>query len=168
MNQQSIISMLSDITIGTIIAWVGVIAAIITAIGATAVKIYKVFDKARDLKDENDAFLKMVKLHDEQLNTINDALKDIQRKLERNRKTEFVKLRHSIIRDAEEYVSKGNITIRQLRSLEEMYGEYHDDMHGNSYVTTLMKKVRVLPVIGRLNDKFEDITDDINDINIEE
>ena len=98
----------------------------------------------------------MVKEHDELLKSIKDDLADMkQKQLERD-KADFVRLKYSIVRAAEEYISKNEITIRQLKSLEENYEEYHKN-HGNSYVTTLMWKVRKLPVLGALDENGEDI-----------
>ena len=156
METKEVVQTLSAIPIGTIIAWVVVIAGIITAIIAATIKMYKVFETTHRIKEENDEFKKMVKEHDELLKSIKDDLADMkQKQLERD-KADFVRLKYSIVRAAEEYISKNEITIRQLKSLEENYEEYHKN-HGNSYVTTLMWKVRKLPVLGALDENGEDI-----------
>ena len=100
----------------------------------------------------------MVKDHDEQLKLINDKLSCIQDNLTKRDKADLKSMRYSIVRAGEEYVSMGKITIRQLRALEELFEDYHDK-HGNGYVTTLMRKVRALPVIGRLDEDDNDIED---------
>ena len=43
----------------------------------------------------------------------------------------------------------------KFNMLEEMYEKYHNK-HGNSYVTTLMRKVRLLPVVGTLDENDDD------------
>lgn len=81
----------------------------------------------------------------------------IIQKLEKQESLDFKNLRHSIVKAGESYVNRGSVKIRELRSLEELYEEYTDTYDGNSYVETLMTKVRALDVIGRLNEHGEDI-----------
>lgn len=158
METTDVIQTLSSIPIGTIIAWITVIVGIITAIVTGTIKLYKAFEKTHEMKEENLEFRKMVKDHDEQLKLINDKLSCIQDNLTKRDKADLKSMRYSIVRAGEEYVSMGKITIRQLRALEELFEDYHDK-HGNGYVTTLMRKVRALPVIGRLDEDDNDIED---------
>ncbi|MBR4590675.1 MAG: hypothetical protein IKO36_08490 [Bacteroidaceae bacterium] len=158
METTDVIQTLSSIPIGTIIAWVTVIVGIITAIVTGTIKLYKAFEKTHEMKEENLEFRKMVKDHDAQLKLINDKLSCIQDNLTKRDKADLKSMRYSIVRAGEEYVSMGKITIRQLRALEELFEDYHDK-HGNGYVTTLMRKVRALPVIGRLDEDDNDIED---------
>lgn len=158
METTDVIQTLSSIPIGTIIAWITVIVGIITAIVTGTIKLYKAFEKTHEMKEENLEFRKMVKDHDAQLKLINDKLSCIQDNLTKRDKADLKSMRYSIVRAGEEYVSMGKITIRQLRALEELFEDYHDK-HGNGYVTTLMRKVRALPVIGRLDEDDNDIED---------
>ena len=158
METTDVIQTLSSIPIGTIIAWITVLVGIITAIVTGTIKLYKAFEKTHEMKEENLEFRKMVKDHDAQLKLINDKLSCIQDNLTKRDKADLKSMRYSIVRAGEEYVSMGKITIRQLRALEELFEDYHDK-HGNGYVTTLMRKVRALPVIGRLDEDDNDIED---------
>ena len=97
-----------------------------------------------------------MKDHEEEIKTIKEILLDIQNKLDENDKLELKNLRHKIVRAAEEYIANDKITIRQLKALEELFEEYHK-RNGNSYVSTLMQKVRLLPVIGELDEDGNDI-----------
>lgn len=155
METQSVIGLLSSIPVGTIVSWFIVISGIITSIVMGTIKMYKMFEKTHELKEENIEFRNMVVSHDEQLKVISEKLSTIQSCLDLREKAELKKMRYSIVRAGEEYVSLQKITIRQLKSLEEMFEEYHDK-HGNGYVTTLMRKVRALPVI----DADDDIEND--------
>lgn len=156
MGKEEILSRLLAVPAGTIIAWVLVIAGIIAGIATCTIKLFKLFENAHKLKDENDEFIKMVRNHDDQLKEIMVKLTSIQDNLDNHNKADLKKMRYSIVRAGEEYVSEGRITIRQLKSLEEMFDEYHD-MHGNGYVATLMTKVRELPVIGKLDENDNDL-----------
>lgn len=155
METKEVVQTLYAIPIGTFIAWGIVIIGIITAIVAATIKLYKAFEKTHEIKEENIEYKKMVNEHENQLKEVKDVLQSILAKLDEQDKLEFSRLRYSIVRAGEEYVSLGSITIRQLRSLEEMYEKYHNK-HGNSYVTTLMRKVRLLPVVGTLDENDDD------------
>ena len=150
MESQGIIQQLSAIPIGTIIAWTTVLASIIGVVSTGTIKLYKIFEKAHETKEENEEFKKLVKDHEEEIKSIKDILLEIKSKIDENDKLELKNLRHKIVRAAEEY------TIRQLKALEELFEEYHK-RNGNSYVSTLMQKVRLLPVIGELDEDGNDI-----------
>ena len=156
MESQSIIQQLSAIPIGTYIAWITVLASIIGVVSTGTIKLYKVFEKAHETKEENEEFRKLVKGHEEEIKAIKEILLNIQNKLDENDRLELKNLRHNIVRAAEEYIANGKITIRQLKALEELFEEYHK-RNGNSYVSTLMQKVRLLPVIGELDEDGNDI-----------
>lgn len=158
MGTSDVIKTLSSIPIGTIIAWISVIVSIVAAIVVGTIKMYKAFEKTHEIKGENLEFRRMVKDHDEQLHLINDKLSCIQENLNKRDRAELKNMRYSIVRAGEEYISIGKITIRQLKVLEELFEDYHDK-HGNGYVTTLMRKIRALPVIGRLDEDDNDIED---------
>lgn len=156
METKEVVQTLYAIPIGSYIAWGTVIIGIIALIVASTIKLYKIFEKTHEIKEENKAYRKMVSEHDSQLKEIKEVLQSVLAKLDEQDKVEFSRLRYSIVRAGEEYVSQGSITIRQLRSLEEMYEKYHSK-HGNSYVSTLMNKVRCLPVSGMLDENDNDI-----------
>lgn len=161
MGTAEVIKTLSSIPIGTLIAWITVIVGIIATIVMWTIKLYKAIEKTHEIKEENLGFRKMVKDHDAQLKLINEKLSCIQENLSKRDKADLKSMRYSIVRAGEEYISMGKITIRQLKVLEELFEDYHDK-HGNGYVTTLMRKVRALPVIGRLDENDNDIEETDN------
>ena len=156
MKTNDVVAILSSIPIGTIIAWITVIGGMLTGICAGTIKLYKLFEKTHEMKEENEEFIRLVKSHDEQLLAIKQSIDVIQDTLDRREKSEIKRLRYSLIRAMEEYVSKGEITIRQLTSLEESFEDYHNH-NGNGYVTTMMRKVRALPVKGKLDEEGNDL-----------
>lgn len=155
MNKTDIINFLLSIPVGTIIAWATIVIPIVIAIGLFLVKLYNFFKVLYKIQEKNDDFKVIVKDHDEQLKNISEQLVKIQVTLDKRDEIDMKKMRHSIVQAGEEAVSDGYITIRKLRSLEELYDEYRHT--GNGYVTTLMKKVRMLRVIGELDENGEDI-----------
>ena len=161
METTDVVNLVSGISIGTVIAWITVIFGVLSAIVAVSIKLYKVFERAHKITEEHSEFKNLVKSHDEQLKTISNQISYLQKSIDDQKKDELAKCRYDICRAGEEYLSNGSLTIRQLKSLEEMFDRYHTK-HGNGYVTTLMRKVRTLPVVGKLDENDEDIDDDDN------
>lgn len=168
MDTKSVWELLSEIPIGTIVAWVIVLATIIGAICTGTIKLYKLFTKYREIKDENKEVKEAVKRHDEQFETIkqetqilNDKLDNVIDTLNAQNEQSLVELRHSIVRAAEEAILDGKISIRKYKALHEMFEQYEkpgaDGKKHNGYCATIMGKVDLLPVVGRLDENDEDI-----------
>ena len=151
-DTQEIWKFLSGIPIGTIVAWVIVIAAIISALCAGTIKLYKLFTKYKEAKDKDEKQQKIIEEHDNTLKEIEQCLEDIKQSLSEQKDVNLKQLRHTIVHTCEDALEKGKISINKLRSLEEMYEEYTDVFHANSYVTTLVLRVRELPIVGKLDE----------------
>lgn len=180
MDTKPIWDLLSGITIGRVIAWVFVIGAIVSALCAGTIKLYKVFTKYKELKDKEERQTKTVESHEAALRDNGETLKEISKRLgaieeamkvieshegmlkeyrasldaiskslEEQKDVNLKQIRHTIVHTCEDALERGEISINKLRSLEEMYQEYTDVFHGNSYVTTLVKRTRQLPIIGK-------------------
>lgn len=152
MDTQSIWDLLSSIPIGTIVAWIVVIYAIITVLCTGAIKLYKVFTKYKEMKDKDLKQTEVIINHDNTLREIEKSLQSINKSLEEQKEVNLKQIRHTIVHTCEEALEKGEISINKLRSLEEMYEEYVEIFHGNGYVKTLMERVRKLPIVGKLDD----------------
>ena len=152
MDTQSIWDLLSSIPIGTIVAWIVVICAIITVLCTGAIKLYKVFTKYKEMKDKDLKQTEVIINHDNALREIEKSLQSINKSLEEQKEVNLKQIRHTIVHTCEEALEKGEISINKLRSLEEMYEEYVEIFHGNGYVKTLMERVRKLPIVGKLDD----------------
>lgn len=152
MDSKTIWEILSSIPIGTVVSWIVVVCAIFSAFGAGVVKLYKIFNGYKKLKDENDNFHKLVEGHNEELKLIKDALGDIQKSLGEQKDVNLKQIRHSLVDACEQAISDNHITINKLKSLEELFEEYTDIFHANGYVKTLITKVRTLEVIGSPGD----------------
>lgn len=57
--------------------------------------------------------------------------------------------RHAIIRACEEYLDRGEIESYELKSLEDLYSSYKNNLNGNSYTRDLMHEVRELLVVNK-------------------
>jgi len=151
-DTQSVWEFLSGIPIGTIVAWVIVICAIISALCAGTIKLYKIFTKYKEAKDKDEKQQKVIESHDETLKEIEKSLIAIQKSLAEQKEVNLKQIRHTIVHTCEDALDKGEISINKLRSLEEMYDEYVEIFHGNGYVKTLVTRVRKLKIIGKLDD----------------
>lgn len=154
-NTQEVVEQASNVPIGTIIAWVILICSITAVIISALNKLYDAFSKYQDLKEEEETVKIKIDEHDVKLNQICNQLNFIIKDIEERKNSDLKKLRHSLVRSGEECIEKGFISIRNLKSLEELYEEYCVKYSGNGYVKTLMEKIRQLPVVGELNENDE-------------
>lgn len=152
MDTQSIWDLLSSIPIGTVVAWVTVICAIISALCAGTIKLYKAFEKYKEVKDKNENQEKIIEVHEKTIEEIGKALTEIKKSLDEQKEVNLKQIRHTIVHTCEDALDKGEISINKLRSLEEMYDEYIEIFHGNGYVKTLVARVRELTIIGKLDE----------------
>lgn len=169
MDTNSVWELLSSISIGTVVAWIMVICAIIGVICTGAIKLYKVFTKYKNVRDENETMKQNVEKHEERLKelqdqlvgisqNINEQFSEIKNTLNENRDTKIKELRHNITVSGEKALVDKELTVRQWSSLHEMFEDYTHKYHQNSYVASLMTKVdRDVAVIGRLDEHGNDI-----------
>lgn len=152
MDTKSVWDLLSGISIGTVMAWIIVIFAIIAALCTATIKLYKFFTKYKEMKDNDERQKEIIENHDNTLKDIENALREIKDSLDEQKEVNLKQVRHTIVHTCEEALERGEISINKLRSLEEMYDEYTQIFHGNGYVKTLVIKVRKLKVVGKLDD----------------
>lgn len=152
MDTKSVWDLLSGIPVGTIVAWIVVICAIIAALCTGTIKLYKIFTKYKEMKDKDKKQTEIIESHDATLKAIDSTLQSIQKSLDEQKDVNLKQIRHTIIHTCEDALEKGEISINKLRSLEEMYEEYVDVFHGNGYVKTLVMRVRKLKIVGKLDD----------------
>lgn len=152
MDTNSVWVFLSQVSIGTVVAWVIVIFTIIAVICAGTIKLYNVFVKYQKLKDENENQKKTIEKHDKILIDLDESLKKINISMEEQKEVNLKQLRHTIVHTCDDALAEGAITAGKLKSMEEMYEEYINIFHGNGYVKTMVQKVRTLPVRGQLDE----------------
>lgn len=153
MDTKSVWDLLSSLSIGTIVAWVIVILAIISAFCAGTIKLYKIFTKYKEAKDKAIKQEQIIESHDNTLKEIGSILKSIQTALDEQKNVNLKQIRHTIVHVCEEALDKGEISINKLRSLEEMYDEYVEIFHANGYVKTLVTRVRKeVKIVGKYDD----------------
>ena len=153
METQPIWNDLFSIPIGTVVAWIVVIGTIITALCTGTIKLYRIFEEYKKVKDKNEKQEELIEGHERILEGINAALSEIKESLEEQKEVNLKQIRHTIVHTCEAALERGEISINKLQSLEEMYAEYVDVFHGNGYVKILVTKVRELRVVGKTDEK---------------
>lgn len=152
MDTKPIWEELSSIAIGQIVAWIIVISAIISALCAGTIKLYKIFTKYKEMKDKEEEQENIITTHETTLKDIEKTLQDIKKSLDEQKDVNLKQTRHTIVHTCEDCLEKGEISINKLRSLEEMYSEYVDVFHGNGYVKTLVERTRHLKIVGKIDE----------------
>lgn len=142
MNTNEVLDVLSNLSIGTVVAWVSVICAIIAAICTAAIKLYNIFEKYKKSKDKTAKQEEVIAQHNEAFAEIRAQLKSISDALNEQKEVNLKQVRHTIVHTCEDALERGEMSTNKLQSLEEMYEEYTDLFHGNGYVKTLMTRVR--------------------------
>ncbi len=173
MDTQAVWNQLSSIPVGTIVAWIVVISAIVSAIWVAMMKLYKLFSAYKEAKDEDKNQTKLLAKHDESfkkiqediteirgsihndklaqhdeiLNDIKNCLNEMRNSFKEQRKINYEILKHEIVISSQKAIERNWITSEELQSLEEMFEEYVEIYHGNGYVKGLMERVRNVPII---------------------
>ena len=150
MQTQTILDQLARVPIGTIIAWVVVIAGILTSVSAITVKLYKAFSKYKEKADEYEGLKNDLRDHANTLNEMSNVLIKIQSEMQEQVEVNRNQVKHSIVVACDKALSEGRISAGALESLMDLFSEYTDVFHGNGYVKALVDKVLRLPVTGRL------------------
>lgn len=142
MNTNEVWNVLSNLKIGTVVAWISVICAIIAAICTAAIKLYNIFEKYKKSKDKIAKQAEVIAQHNEAFAEIRAQLQNISEALNEQKEVNLKQVRHTIVHTCEDALDRGEISTNKLQSLEEMYAEYTDLFHANGYVKTLMTRVR--------------------------
>lgn len=169
MDTETVLDWLSHISVGTVIA-------VVTAVGAIGIGIWKIvsaiihlYDSYTEVREERDKLKQKVEDHDQEITDIKgqfaDAINEITRQLseiksalDEQRETKIKELRHQITVAAETALANTTMTVREWTSLHEMVDEYVNKYHQNWYVKPLIAKVdQDVHVIGRLDEHGNDI-----------
>jgi DNA-binding transcriptional regulator YhcF (GntR family) len=158
MDTKSVWDLLSGISIGTIVAWVIVIVAIVTCLCTGTVKLYKAFAKYREVKDTNEKYKNTINRTSEKLDEVCETIDKLYSEFEQQRLINYKKTRYSIVKTCDEALRKGEISANKYKSLIEMYEEYckvFADMKPNGYVHNMIERVedpQQVKIVGKLDE----------------
>ena len=144
MTQQEVWDLLSNLKVGTVVAWVIVLAAIVTVVAIGIKKLFKLFRDYSAYKAGKAKTEARLRVHDETLDKIVQS-NEMQTKLL------IQVVRSNIIVICQNAIATGYITDVQLREVTELY-ELYEESGGNSYASMLMAKVKTLPIKHVLGD----------------
>lgn len=144
MTKQEVWDLLANLKVGTVVAWIIVLAAIVTVVVIGIKKLFKLFRDYSAYKAGKEATEARLKVHDETLDKI-VANNEMQTKLL------IQVVRSNIIVICQNAIAAGFITDVQLREVTELY-ELYETSGGNSYASMLMEKVKTLPIKHVLGD----------------
>lgn len=144
MTQQEVWDLLSNLKVGTVVAWVIVLAAIVTVVAIGIKKLFKLFSDYSAYKAGKAKTEARLRVHDE-------TLDKIVKNNEMQTKLLIQVVRSNIIVICQNAIAAGYITDVQLREVTELY-ELYETSGGNSYASMLMEKVKTLPVKRVLGD----------------
>ena len=152
MDEASVWAMLSAIPIGTVVAWIAVIGAILVALGVGIVKLYRLFTKYRELKDKDKEQKQKIDEYGEALLEIRANMADMKSKLDEQSHVNLKQVRYSIIQICDNALADGQISAWKLRLLTELYDEYIGVFHANGYIKEIVERTLELPIVGKLDD----------------
>ena len=122
---------------------------IIKAVALTVLCVLALWETGKKIVEILNAYYKKKKAvdkHSENVKSLSDNDKQQDEMIHILLQATKVQMRHSIVRIGEESLKKGCIGAYELQSLEDLFETYCHDLNGNSYVHTMMDKVRELPI----------------------
>ena len=147
MEVTSIWQTLSDIKIGTLIAWTIVIIAIFTTVTRGIKNVYAFISKYKEMREMNEKQSNTLDEHETYFKEIKESLEKIGKSLAEQKTINLKYTRHILVDGCCAAIVAGSIQNEQLASLEEIYEEYRTVFNGNAYVGGLMERVRALPIV---------------------
>lgn len=104
------------------------------------------FNKAYKIKRANEDFHETVDSHSIEINELKTSNKDLLDKFDALFEITKIQIRYSIVSACNDALERKEIDQYQLQAIEDMYTVYTEILHANSYVTTIVHKVRKLPL----------------------
>jgi hypothetical protein len=109
--------------------------------------IMNYFNKAYKFKKGSEDFHKTVDTHSKEIGETNKKIDQINTSIVKLFEIIKTQIRYDIVQTSEDAISNGFIEQYRLQSLEDLYTIYSGDvLNGNSYASTMMYKVRKLPL----------------------
>lgn len=153
MDAKDLADVLSGVPLSTAIIWGSVIIALFGAVIVGIIRLYRVFSHFREIQDNHDKNVELLLKHDEILDEMNELLKRIDEKIDTEADVHMRSLKHTITTKCNRAIKEEEILMSELRSIEEMYEDYTNIYHGNSWAHTLVEKARNLPIVYDIDDE---------------
>ena len=128
---------------------IGLLIGVILTLGNIGKWVWVHFNKAYKLKKGSEDFHAKVERHDVELCGVTKKFDDLMEMVNTLFEINKIQTRYSIVSACNEALENECIEQYQLQAIEDMYTMYTEILKGNSYVTTLVKKVRRLEIHNR-------------------
>lgn len=140
------IKLIENFSLSEVIFVLCALAGLVLSIEKLIKWILSKFNWYHKRKSQEEDLQKIITTMSEQNIQQNKLMDEISLKLDSITYATKQNMKHAITRACEEYIAHGYITSYELQSLEDMYKAY-EQIGGNSFVHTLMSKIRKLKVI---------------------
>lgn len=147
LKMREVITILNSGNLAYILTFLSAFAGVILTIEKLIKWILNKLNWYHKRKNNEEELVEIIKNHTNQICEINDQLKQFGVILENNNEITKRMLRHTVTKSCEEYLKRGSIETYELQALEDLFHVYEKILNGNSFVHTLMKKIRKLQVI---------------------
>ena len=114
--------------------------------GNLTVIIKKFINNRDESKKSKDELQEKVEKHDSDIGGLKVNFENVSDKMDTLFEVMKIQTRQTLVNLCLEEIEKGCIDQYQLQAIEDLYSMYKDTLHGNSYVSTLVMKVRKLKV----------------------
>lgn len=147
---------LSNINAATALQWMITIVGLTTSLSICITKLITkgqvFFEKWRKKKNNKEAQEDLIERSEEQIEQLMQSIEKLSEQIsvlrEESIQRDKIQIRHTIVTCCNEAIDNRGIDSSELQALEDLYTLYTvDPINGNSYATTLMMKVRKLPIV---------------------
>jgi hypothetical protein len=125
---------------------VGEVVIIVIAIAEVCSFVYKYWNKTYNLKKNNEDFHEEVEKLKQEVEVLKQKIVSEDKEIIDLKSFLQLYTRHELTETCNKYLEKGSIDSHSLQAIIELYNFYHDKLHGNSYVTALVNKVKELEI----------------------
>ena len=130
--------------------WTNISVAVLIVIVLGVEKVIKwvwgYFNKAYKMKKDSEDFHAKVDRHDSEIKQLAELMSTFSDKFDKLFEVTKMQIRYSIVSSCNEALESNEIDQYQLQAIEDLYTVYTEVLHANSYVSTLVKKVRYLKI----------------------
>lgn len=147
-----VIKIFANIPTSTSIKWVIIFFSLVGSLALFVTRCNNTFEKWRKKKNNKEDQEDLIVKSEEQIKILMESIEKISEMVSTLRHESIdrdkIQIRHTIVTCSNDAIERGSIDSLELQALEDLYSLYTDEpINGNSYASTLMKKVRKLPIV---------------------
>lgn len=125
---------------------IGEVIIIVLAIAEVCSFVYKYWNKTYNLKKNSEDFHEEVEKLKQEVEILKQRIEKEDEEIVDLKSFLQLYARHQLTEACNKYIERGSIDSNALKSIIEFYEFYHEKLHGNSYVTALVERVKELEI----------------------